>query len=333
MNLNQLKKRLPEDFSKHCDRDLSIFTCSIFGETCTKTLDELFGLKYKQQLWNVRNRNAANFYRSEEDHLKFREGIGKMAKEITFAKLLYLKLKEYTNWINCFLKENLCLESFIPKLNLFINNYREFFAYHQAVYWAGDYLVEMHPELEENLKLLKEIYAYNEKVVPDVESYLRNIGVDYLTYKEAKKVLKNVGLFFFNEEETTIYYDDEMEELESFIKEKSPNSVDLSEVSGVIANKGKITGQVQVIDHPNKLEKVKEGAILITTMTRPQFNHILRNCKAIVCNEGNILSHAAILTRESNIPCIVGTKIATEIFKDGDEVEVDANNGIVRKLS
>ena len=52
----------------------------------------------------------------------------------------------------------------------------------------------------------------------------------------------------------------------------------------------------------------------------------------LLVKEGGITSHAAIISRELNIPCIIGTQIATEVFKDGDRVEVDANKGIVRKL-
>jgi pyruvate,water dikinase len=60
-------------------------------------------------------------------------------------------------------------------------------------------------------------------------------------------------------------------------------------------------------------------------MTRPEIVPYLRNAKAIITDEGGITCHAAIIAREMKKPCIVGTKIATKTFKDGDEVEVDAN--------
>jgi pyruvate,water dikinase len=53
---------------------------------------------------------------------------------------------------------------------------------------------------------------------------------------------------------------------------------------------------------------------------------------AIITDEGGILSHAAVISRELNIPSVIGTKIATEILKDGDMVEVDANRGLIKKL-
>ena len=58
----------------------------------------------------------------------------------------------------------------------------------------------------------------------------------------------------------------------------------------------------------------------------------MKKAKAIVTDEGGITSHAAIISRELKIPCVIGTKIATDVFKDNDSLEVDADNGVVRKL-
>jgi pyruvate,water dikinase len=59
---------------------------------------------------------------------------------------------------------------------------------------------------------------------------------------------------------------------------------------------------------------------------------IIKKCGAIVTDEGGITCHAAVISRELEIPCIVGTKIATQVLKDGDLVEVDANKGVVKIL-
>ncbi len=67
--------------------------------------------------------------------------------------------------------------------------------------------------------------------------------------------------------------------------------------------------------------------------TSPEYIDAIRRAGAIVTDVGGLTSHAAIVSRELNIPCIVGTKIATTVLKDGDLVEVDATNGVVRKLS
>ena len=67
-------------------------------------------------------------------------------------------------------------------------------------------------------------------------------------------------------------------------------------------------------------------------MTTPDIIHICKKASAIVTDEGGALCHAAVIARENNIPCIVGTKIATRVFLTGDKIEVDAVNGIVRKI-
>jgi pyruvate,water dikinase len=59
---------------------------------------------------------------------------------------------------------------------------------------------------------------------------------------------------------------------------------------------------------------------------------LIKNIKALVTEEGGILSHPSIISREMKIPAVIGTKIATRAFKDGDIVELDADKGVVRKI-
>ena len=78
--------------------------------------------------------------------------------------------------------------------------------------------------------------------------------------------------------------------------------------------------------------RFQDGAILVTTMTTPEFVPIMKKALAVVTNEGGVLCHAAIVARELKKPCIIGTKIATQILRDGDLVEVDAEKGVVKIL-
>ncbi len=102
-------------------------------------------------------------------------------------------------------------------------------------------------------------------------------------------------------------------------------------IKGMVACKGKATGKVAIVTGIKDLEKVKKGYILVAVTTHPDFVPAMRITSAIVTDEGGITSHAAIVAREFGIPCIVGTKNATKVLKDGDIVEVDAINGIVNK--
>ena len=103
-------------------------------------------------------------------------------------------------------------------------------------------------------------------------------------------------------------------------------------VSGQSASKGIVTGNVKVLFSVEDIHKIKKGDILVTTMTTPDYILAMRKAAAFITDEGGITCHAAIIAREMNKPCIIGTKNATKILKDGDLVEVDANTGIVKKL-
>ena len=109
------------------------------------------------------------------------------------------------------------------------------------------------------------------------------------------------------------------------------------EIRGVVANKGKIKGIVRIV-HVHDLKTFtkdsalfERGEILVTTMTSPIMVPLIEKASGIITDEGGICSHAAVISREFDIPCIVGTKGASFILKTGDEIELDADNGIVNK--
>lgn len=120
--------------------------------------------------------------------------------------------------------------------------------------------------------------------------------------------------------------------LDQLAKKVSIGSRAVQGLKGVIASQGRATGRVKKVLGLKDLSKVKKGSILVAITTHPDFVPAMQKALAIVTDEGGITSHAAIVSRELNIPCIVGTKIATKIFKDGDLVEVDANKGTAKKL-
>lgn len=100
-------------------------------------------------------------------------------------------------------------------------------------------------------------------------------------------------------------------------------------VAGYVAFKGNVRGTVRVILSEKDFGKMQEGDVLVTSMTRPEFLPVMRKASAYVTNEGGITCHAAIVARELQTPCIVGTRVATSVFHDGDLVEVDTARGTV----
>jgi len=97
-------------------------------------------------------------------------------------------------------------------------------------------------------------------------------------------------------------------------------------LSGMSASLGKTIGKVKIIDNPNEVN-FDQGDILVTEMTNPRFTPLIEKAGAIVTDIGGLLCHAAIISREFGIPCIVNTKIATTILKNGQIIEVDADSG------
>jgi len=102
-------------------------------------------------------------------------------------------------------------------------------------------------------------------------------------------------------------------------------------LKGLGASPGIGAGRVVVIFDASEIDKVKEGDILVTTMTNPDMVPAMKRAAAIVTDEGGRTSHAAIVSRELGIPAVVGTKEATKKLKTGDYVTVDGTRGVVYK--
>jgi len=175
--------------------------------------------------------------------------------------------------------------------------------------------------IEENLSLV----SYTFDVLKGKVFVLENLS-------NLKKRQNNfVNLYYGDTEYSEKYEDLEEEFKEAKTLERIRDGA--RSIKGQVASKGKVTGIARVIYDPKRFHSFEEGDILVTSMTRPQFVPIMRKASAIVTNEGGIACHAAIVSRELKKPCVIGTKYATEIIRDGDEIEVDANTGVVKVLS
>ena len=92
------------------------------------------------------------------------------------------------------------------------------------------------------------------------------------------------------------------------------------------------SGKVVLISSAKEIYKVERGDVLVTEMTNPDFVPAMRRAAAVITEQGGITSHAAVVSRELKIPCIIGIKQVTYILEDGDLVEVDASHGVVKIL-
>lgn len=131
-------------------------------------------------------------------------------------------------------------------------------------------------------------------------------------------------------EKVEIFEGDELEKLLAVFVEKSDSSV--SQIKGTVASKGYAQGRVRVVLVPHFVHDFKKGEILVAPETTPDFVPLMNLAQAIITEQGGITSHAAIVSRELVVPCIVSVKNATQVLHDGDLVEVDADKGVVRIL-
>lgn len=113
---------------------------------------------------------------------------------------------------------------------------------------------------------------------------------------------------------------------------KEENLKEVLNIHGTVASVGYAKGTVKIVNKTSEINKVEDGDILVSVATHPALLPAMKRAAAFVTDAGGITSHAAIVARELKKPCIIGTKIATKVLRDGDLVELDTKKGDIRKI-
>lgn len=156
-------------------------------------------------------------------------------------------------------------------------------------------------------------------------------GAALLTNDELKERYRACAYFCLNGKDTLVVGDEALEFKKLYRKSGEAESLD-GVLKGSVAYPGFVRGRAMIVNAAGDMEKFKDGDVLISVATNPVLVPAMNRAAAIVTDTGGVTCHAAIVSRELKIPCVVGTKIATKVIRDGDQVEVDANKGIVRRL-
>ncbi len=174
-----------------------------------------------------------------------------------------------------------------------------------------------------------DLFFYTSK---EIKNLFRNKKVDVKVIDLRKK---GFAFISFPDKKMLLVGDDFKKLFKEIINNKSVTD---KKIKGLVVMKGVIKSRAEVILHnkrsiTKKLKFLRRGDILVTDMTSPDDATLVsKKAGGIVTDEGGITSHAAIISREFKIPCIVGTKIATQIIKTGDLVEINGDTGIVTIL-
>lgn len=158
----------------------------------------------------------------------------------------------------------------------------------------------------------------------EVRDFLLHGTVD----RESLDARMQLCVYYTEKGKDRIITGQDAEYLAAHVERKKVEQV--TELKGQTGCMGSAEGIVKIITRPSDMAKMNKGDILVSIATDPDIVPAMKKAAAIVTEQGGVTSHAAIVARELNIPCVIGTKIATRVLKDGDRVSVDANKGIVR---
>lgn len=172
---------------------------------------------------------------------------------------------------------------------------------------------------------LSSIYCLD---LENLVSMLKDNKIDRSFIEKAK----NYIVKYYNQGKIYIILNHKIKKDTDQIRKNFLNKKRAVEIRGQIAYQGVVTGKVKIINLAKEMKKFEKGDILVSNVTDPSLLPAMKRASAFVTNMGGLTCHAAIVARELKVPCVIGTKVATQVLKDGDLVEVDANNGIVKKI-
>lgn len=308
-------------------------------EVIEKTLQEgvlLFSdktrfLKYKEDFEEYKKESAVFFESITKKERLLKEDVEKFLGYITKLHHFYIKT-EFFYTDDAFLqsKKNELIRENLHNMDFIKNSGREHL---NKIFFGNEgYITRVLLNLSSQFNIpLDALFQYTQEELLDLfagkyvdDSLIAASKQAYISVGDGIKVKNYIG-----EEAKSL--------ADAFSKEEDAPT---AEIKGVSANKGKVRGRVKLMVYrydsfdkvKHMIEEMHAGDILVADTTSPELLPACKKASAILTNQGGLLSHAAIVSRELNIPCIVGLGKVTHLVKDDDLVEVDADKGIVRIL-
>lgn len=272
--------------------------------------------------------------------------------ENSYLKGIKLKTDYFLKKIQRYFKENINLEEKIKELRNIVRNYQrrkkilikkleldqetiklikwiEFFGYlhdqrKRVMMEAHYYITLILKEIGRRLKLtLKEMYYVDHHQLEEM----------ILKKKFDKKIIKErmkICAYLIWPKRYKILTGKKAEKWHKILLGERKRVI--GEIKGVSASSGVVIGKAKIVEDIRDGDKIKKGDILVTGMTRPHWMPFIKKVAGIVTDEGGITCHAAIISRELGLPCIIATKVATKVLRDGNLIEIDTNHNRVKIL-
>ena len=349
------KKKSTQDWIKHWAGHWQLLNNSLLGYQYTKLLKTNLGKGLSQAVF-ISKKDYSTAYLNLDDYKKF---------SLYLSKKILTNTTQLKYWTDKLVKQTDVILKIIKKIKT-KNQLKEtdalefikaFYAYgvpHRVIKVVVDSLPA--DKLKKFLPALTKARLYSEPVYQKTEECIEFMGtliaktqnynpkhLPYLTKEEFTQYWENKKLPSKKElltryKSCTIVYTNGRYKLYTGNKSKiwekmlETASIKSKTLKGFTAYPGKIKGVVQIVLNPIITKAFKEGNILVTGMTRPEYIPFIKKSGGFITDAGGMLSHAAITARELKKPCIVGTMTATKQLKTGDVVKLDATNGIITKI-
>jgi len=338
---------------KNLTRELPFHTLENWAYVYFKGWYKLIGFRLKNAIYYSK-RNIVGIYRVKEEHEALLNRLKELClKNPSLMISYYNELERLDKKVISLSKKKIKTKTELKK---YLQKIDEMMNYYCTIYLIKVYsnfviteeVVKKQPELARKAKnLLKkaEWFKLSEAIIQNANSVLNlpkkvvsmltlkevlnYIDTDFIDYKLAEKRYNGLA---WNLTTNKLHYGEQAKEYIKSLEITEEKTEKTSTLKGTVVSKGKAKGKVVLALGTEDFDKISNGCVVVAHMTTPWYTPYLSKVQAIVTDEGGIGCHASIIARELNKPCIVGTKIATKVFKDGDLVEVDAEKGIVRKI-
>lgn len=310
-------------------------------------LQQKFGQAFTHFLI-IYHKGVASMRLPEDEYRKLGIYLGKKLEDLQYANHWAQEFKQIADGINQAI--NVSPREFLEKLASLEKLYQNYGAYNVATKTVFDVMAQaLDPRvnnlLENARKYSETFYKTNAYKFTEVAQLIKKQSgypERYILMMDQRELLKYAKTKVLPKQDIlssrynccgAYFYQDKilfLSALEVKVVEKYwVNNLQKESLKGTRAYRGKVQGKCRIVFNYQDT-KLKKGEILVTGMTDPNFIPLIKKAAAIITDGGGMLSHAAIVARELKIPCIIGTKIATQVLKDGDMVEVDGTTGIVK---
>jgi phosphohistidine swiveling domain-containing protein len=207
---------------------------------------------------------------------------------------------------------------------IFLKGYRK-----ECIFYGHYALSLIYKEISKRTDLaMNQIYMLTKHELEDMLFNGKEIDLNAINMKFKRNVLH------YHKRKIKLYL---AEDADLFLSKldikKEKVNLNNNTLSGTCASSGKAKGKIVIVNNNNDINKMYDGAIMLSHTTFPSMVPAMKKAAAIITEDGGITCHAAIVSREMGTPCITGVKHALDILSDGDEVEIDASNAIVKVIN